>query len=70
MKSKKNKIAVGTLLFVLIGTLAFIIGALIIGWDIWSWLITPQAFLIYALVGIALIFVAWLLIKERFNKDE
>lgn len=69
-KTKKTKIAVGTLLFLLLGTLAFIIGSIIAGWDIWSWFISPQAFLIYAVVGLGVLFLVWIILTERFNKDE
>lgn len=43
------------LIIVVVGSFAF-------GWDIWPWFATDQAFLVYALVAMALIYLGYALI--------
>jgi len=70
-KLKKNeKWTIGTILFLIVGTALFLIGAKLSGWDIWSWFTTPTAYLIYALIGVALLGIAYLFIIRRIKNDE
>ena len=55
-------IGVGTI----VAALALALGGLLAGWDIWSMLVSPTAWLVYTLIfGIAVI----ALFKYFFNRD-
>lgn len=53
---------------VLLGTAALVIGGLLAGWDIWGALTSQTAVLIYVLVVIAGVCVAFYMLSKRYAK--
>lgn len=63
---KKEKIALGTIIFLLVGTALFLIGGTLTGLINWSWFSTPSAYFIYALVGIFVLVLTSFILKWHF----
>lgn len=55
----KMMIAIGSLAFLLLGLVAFVVGAYLTGWDLWSWLLTEKAILLYAGVLVYILVAVW-----------
>jgi len=62
-----EKWTLGSVAFLIVGTAIFLLGAYLSGWDIWSWFATPQAFLIYGIIAIFLILVAWYFVRKKLG---
>lgn len=67
MNKKLLKVGIGTIIFVIVGLVAFFLAAYLCKWDIWSWFGTTQAYLVYAIVGLAILFVGFLLWRLKLN---
>lgn len=52
-----GKMVIGTVVFLVVGIAAFIIGAYLSGWDIFAWFLTENALFVYAAVILALLIV-------------
>lgn len=61
----KMYIAIGSLVFLLVGLTAFVIGAYLTDWDIWSWLLSEHAILFYAGILVYLLIAVWLLFYKK-----
>ena len=57
----KNRlfILLGSLAFLIIGFICFVIGAYLTGWDIWSWFLSEHAILFYVGVLVYLLVAVW-----------
>lgn len=64
------KASIGTILFLLVGVVCFLVGAYFAGWDIWGWFTTGQAYLVYAIVVLFLLVVSFLIYKKRVGHDD
>lgn len=62
----------GTIAFLVIGIVAFIIGAYMTGWDIFAWFLTPNALFVYAFIFLFLliIIILWYWSKKGRMSDE
>lgn len=67
---KKNKITLGTILFLLLGTICVVVVGIIEKWDL-SLLASPTAYLIYAIIGLVAMYLTYYLIKAKLRgKDD
>ena len=67
-----GKVLIGTIAFLIIGIVAFIVGAYMTGWDIFAWFITPNALFVYAFIVLALFIVIMLWYwakKGKYNNE-
>lgn len=63
---KKQKITLGTLLFLLFGTICIIVVGIIEKWDL-RYLLSPTAYLIYAIIVLVALFLGYWLIKIKLS---
>ncbi|HPX85017.1 MAG TPA: hypothetical protein PLR16_07135 [Bacilli bacterium] len=67
-----GKALIGTIAFLIVGIVAFIVGAYMTGWDIFAWFITPNALFVYAFIVLALFIVIMLWYwakKGKYNNE-
>ena len=64
---KSEKLGLGTCAFLIIGTLMFILGSYIADPNMFEWLGTPQAFVVYFLIAIAVLYIAWIFLKIKLG---
>lgn len=72
-RQKRNvalKASIGTLLFLLVGVVCFLVGAYFAGWDIWGWFTTGQAYLVYGIVVLFLLVISFFVYKKRVGHDD
>lgn len=73
-RKKKNnvglKASIGTIAFLLVGVVCFLVGVYFAGWDIRGWFTTGQAYLVYAIVFLFLLVVSFIIYKKRVGHDD
>ena len=67
MNKKYLKLGIGTIIFIIIGLAAFFLAAYLCQWDIWSWFGTQQAYLVYAIIGVVVLFAAFYIWRLKLN---
>ena len=70
IKKHLGAIGVGTVLFLIVGVICFVIGAYLSGWDIFSWFISTQAFFVYGFLIVLLLIAISLWWYSYINKEE
>lgn len=58
-------VGIGTIIFLFVGIICFLIGGYIAGWDIIGWFSSSQALAIYAIILVAIPCLVWFI--WRFN---
>ena len=66
---KGEKWTLGTILFLLFGTICIIVVGIIEKWD-WSQLFSPMALLYYAIIGLALLFAIYFLVIKKLGDND
>lgn len=61
-------IGIGTILFIIVALISFVVGCYLVGWDIFSWFISPTAYFVYGLLAIILIVLIYLYVIKRNNE--
>lgn len=67
MNKKYLKLGIGTVIFIFVGIAAFFLAAYLCQWDIWSWFTSNQAYLIYAIIVVVILFAIFLIWRLKLN---
>lgn len=72
LKNKKLVLSLGTALFLLVGTIALLVGFSMTGWSIVDWLQSPYALTTFVILGVGAVigFVIWITYKRSHLGDE
>ena len=68
MKGRNKLVIITGLLLLVVALIVFLIAGYLAGWDIAGWFESQMAIWCYVLVGLYLIFVALIFIKEWVDK--
>ncbi len=69
-KRKRNKYIqaiIGSSVFLVIGAIAFALGFQMAGFDVLAWLVSEQAFFVYALLIVVILFLIFFGYKAKMN---
>lgn len=61
-------IGIGTIIFIIVALISFVVGCYLVDWDIFSWFISPTAYFVYGLLAIILIVLIYLYVIKRNNE--
>lgn len=68
MKSRNKTMLLVSIIFLGVAASAFIIGGIIASWDFKSFLTSSTAYAIYIILGMYVLFVVFLFLKDLINK--